>query len=279
MVLVTDKQYYIEKEMIEKLDLCLERQKTNWDNLFIVDGMEGAGKSTLTVGLANYIAHKLNKKFTVDNIFFNANDMLDYASSHEAEVIVWDEAATAALASQWQSRIQQKMIQILMMARKKRHFFFFLIPKFWKLNEYLVDRAIGLIHVYSPDFLTRGYYVYFTYENKNHLWERFKVEKRKSYKIGWTFRGKFRENSFVIDKEAYEKKKDEAIRKVFNDDNQKPDRTEFYKKKLDDLRQRISNLPKRIGISQTELAEKLDLDRRTLWDWRNDGSNREEILS
>ena len=82
--------YSIEKLLKQKLDIAIQRYHDKRDNLFIVDGGEGDGKSTAVVGWANYIADKLGKPFSVDNIFFNAEEMLKFAAKTEGQIIVWD---------------------------------------------------------------------------------------------------------------------------------------------------------------------------------------------
>ena len=218
---VTDKDYFVDEKAVEKLDLVIERHKYGRDSMFIVDGGEGDGKSTATVGWAYYVAHKMGLPFSVDNVFFDCEEMMKFAATHESQIIIWDEAATSGMAMNWQNKTQQKLIKILMMARKKKHIWFFVIPKFWKLNEYIVDRAIGLFHCYSPDLIKQGYFVYFKKEQKDFLYERMKDKKIKSYKNGWCIRSTFVKKGFVIDEEAYEKKKDAAILSVFKDDNVK----------------------------------------------------------
>lgn len=208
--------------MVDIMDLAIERYKHNRDSLFICDGSEGDGKTTMTIGLAYYLAHKLSKPFTVDNLFFDVEKMMKFASETEEQIIIWDEACTMGMATSWQNRIQQKLIKVLMMTRKKRHFFFFNIPKFRKLNEYIVDRALGLIHVYSPDMIRQGHFVYFKKDEKDTLYEWQKERGKKTYKIGWSLRGSFSHPKNIIDDVEYEKRKDQAILDIFKDDVKKP---------------------------------------------------------
>ena len=259
----TDKDYYIEKALIGKLDLMIERYNHNRDSLMIVDGGEGDGKTTAAIGYAYYIAQKLGKPFSVDNVFFDCEEMMKFAATTEGQVIVWDEAATAGMAVNWQNRIQQKLIQIMMMARKKKHFWFFLIPKFWKLNEYIVDRSIGLIHVYSPDMIKQGYFVYFKKEAKDYLYLNMKERKHKSYRRGYAFRGTFVKKGFVIDKVAYEKKKDAAIMSLF--ENKRPlEAVAKLKKENEEFKKFIYELP---GMTQVEKAVKLNKHPNTISKW------------
>ena len=220
------------------MDLAIERYNYNRDSLFICDGSEGDGKSTMTFGLAYYIAWKMGKTFNINNVFFDVEEMMKFASKNEGQIIIWDEACTMGMATSWQNRIQQKLIKVLMMTRKKKHFFFFNIPKFRKLNEYIVDRSVGLIHVYSPDMIRQGSFVYFKKDQKDYLYEMQKERGKKTYKIGWSFRGKFSNPKDLIDEVEYDKRKDQAILDIFKDE--KPAKDGMYKEKLDSLKINIA---------------------------------------
>ena len=87
------------------------------------------------------------------------------------------------------------------------------IPKFWKLNEYLVvDRAIGLIHVYARKQLYAGRFVYYNKAAKDKLWDDWKRSRKRNYRLYYTFRGGFPDVlSKIIDEKEYDRKKDIAI--------------------------------------------------------------------
>ena len=250
--------------LIEKMDLAIDRFKHERDSLFICDGSEGDGKTTLSISLGYYLAWKLGKPFSVDNVFFDVEKMMKFASENEAQIIIYDEACLMAMATSWQNKIQQKLIKVLMMARKKKHFFFFNIPKFRKLNEYIVDRAIGLVHVYSPDMIKQGHFVYFKKDQKDWLYENQKERGKKTYKMGWSFRGSFSNPKNLIDNVEYEKRKDEAIRSIFKDDVKKIDSTLEENKWL---KERIASLP----IKRDIKAAHFDRTPRTISKWAHNG--------
>jgi len=265
-MICTDRQYYIEKALVGKLDLMITRYKHNRDSLIICDGGEGDGKTTATIGYAYYLAQQLGKPFTVDNVFFDVEKMMKFAATTEGQVIVWDEAATTGMAVNWQNRIQQKLIQIMMMARKKKHIYFFVIPKFWKLNEYLVDRAIGLIHVYSPDLIKQGYFVYFKKEAKDYLYLQMKERKHKSYRVGYAFRGTFVKKGFVIDEKEYDRKKDEAIMAIFKDKKENKINIKAIKKNIM-LKEFIKEKAKREGRTEKSICEEKGIAYHYYTNW------------
>jgi len=213
MAVVTDKQFYIDDNLIAKLDLMVGRLDKKLDNLVLIDGDEGHGKSNMECGIAKYISWKTGRPFNVSNVFFDLNEMMDFAIKTKEQIICWDEGALGGLASEWWRKNQIEFVKLLMIARKKRHFFIICIPKFFKLNEYLVvDRSIALIHVYARNETDLGRFVYYNKKAKENLFYNWRKTKMRNYKKNLTFRGSFLEYlPKVIDEEAYEKKKDFAI--------------------------------------------------------------------
>lgn len=216
---VTDKNIYLEAMLIKDLDKAVERQNKKWDSNIIIDGEEGSGKTTLSWGIGYYLAWKTGRKFDVDNIFFDVSKMMKFAVETRKQIIIWDEAALEALATNWQSSLQKQLIKILMTARKNGHFFIFLIPKFYKLTEYIaVDRSIMLLHTYSPDNLTRGYFTAYNRKKKEFFYEKFRSSRRKPYH-DFTYRGTYPKAYIsLINEEAYEAKKDKAIASILIED-------------------------------------------------------------
>ena len=68
-MIVTDKEYYMDKHLVSLLDWCSKRESNKFDNLLIIDGVTGAGKTTLSWQMAYYYAFINEKEFTVDNVF------------------------------------------------------------------------------------------------------------------------------------------------------------------------------------------------------------------
>lgn len=261
-MIVTDKEYYMDDNLAEKLDLMKKRQEKNWDNLVILDGMEGSGKSTLSWGIGYYFAHKTGKKFTNDNIFFNPDVMMEYASTHEREVIIWDEAAIAMLAGEHQSKIQRKVMKILMMARKKGHLWIFLIPKFFRLNEYIAfDRSIALIHTFSVDLVSRGMFTYCGLDKKNLIFDIYRNTKKRQYNI-FNFRGKFtKQYTELIDNDEYEKRKDLAINALFVDGEGSIDA-------LKRCHIALLNCMESMGITQREFSKLVGYSEPVISQWK-----------
>jgi hypothetical protein len=216
MAIVTDKQYFMDDYIIDSLDFCTERERLKWDNQLILDGKTGAGKSTFAFQMAYYYAWKNKKSFSVDNVFFDSTEMINYVQTNKNKIIIWDEAALDGMSVDWQNQNQQNLVKIAMTARKLGHFIIFIIPEFRKLQRYFaVEKSIALFRVYSPDGLTRGYWKLYGELTKSKLYE---IEKRYNDQstIYPTLYGKFRntEDLGLLDMDAYEAKKDAAIASI-----------------------------------------------------------------
>jgi len=267
MVKVTDKNYYLGEKLAEKIKLSSQRCQNNLDAVLVVDGDEGFGKTTISFQIAYYASYLLGRNFDHTNVFFNLDKMIEFGKNNSKQVIVWDEAALGGLSEEWNSIAQKKLLKFVMIARKKNHFLVMNIPKFFKLREYLIlDRAIGLVHVYSPDQITRGRLAYYTKKAKENLFYDWKRSKKRNYKLYYSFREVF--TKFIpIDEEKYDKIKDEAIENF-----DKNDERELYVKYI---QYKLSTVP---GLTNDEIAEHCNRSERTIRSWKNHAKKHPDCL-
>jgi len=260
---VTDKQYYMDDKLIEKLDLMIQRCSGahKLDNWVVVDGDEGFGKSTMSVCCAYYMAQKLKRPFGVEQIFFDPDSFIEYGTKTKEQVIILDESVFGGLSGDAMTKIGKKLIKFAMIIRKKRHVIFLNIPKFFKLNEYLmVDRSVALIHVYARDGTKLGRFVYFTNTQKEKLYYGYKKTKTRKYKSLYTLRGTFPDAlGKIIDEKEYDRKKDEAILSFGASQDKTLDEL------LIDKIKRLEEFKKKHGINITiiESAEQIGIHRVT----------------
>lgn len=263
-MIVTEKEYYMEKKLIQILDMMIDRMTGNrkMDNLLIIDGDEGYGKSTFSAQIGNYVAEKSGRKFSVKNFFFDVDKMTEHAIKTSDQVIIWDEAALAGLASEWQKKEQIKLIKLLMVARKKRHFWIFNIPKFFKMNEYIVvDRAIGLVHVYARNEKQLGRFVYFKKNRKAQLYDKWKKSHVRAYNKFRSFRGTFPSKfDGIIDEQTYDKMKDEAIMSIHKVKVDKSKEKEWMWKK------KIVDYAETNGLKGKEAYESFGIPKQSWYD-------------
>lgn len=261
-MIVTDKKYHLDDNYIKKLNLMIKRLKGTDDNVLPIDGDEGQGKTEFAVGTCYYIAYKTKRKYGVENIFFDLEEVIKFASSTEKQIIHFDEAVLGLLTTNWQDKIQKRFLQLIMIARKKRHFIVLCIPKFHRLSQYIIEeRAIGLVHVYSKKNLEKGNFCYFTKDGKDKLYTDWKRKRIKTYKQHFSFKGKFvmtMEKVFTPEQvQAYEDKKDESILGFSAEKKTQGDR---WREQRDNM---IRGIKKDLKVSDKKMEEvlkKLNVD-------------------
>lgn len=154
-------------------------ERLNEDRIYLVDGREGTGKSSLTFQQAKYI----NPNFTTDFICFNPKDFLHLLKTAEkGSVIVFDEAFRGLSSKGSRSQINKDIVEALMEVRQRNLVIFIVLPTIFLLELYAaVFRSEGLIHVYklkkrkASGERQRGFKVY-NYEKKKMLYLRGKTK-------------------------------------------------------------------------------------------------------
>lgn len=171
-----------------------------------------SAKSTLGMQICKY----LDNDFSEDNIVFTQNDFFKaIEKSKPGTAILWDEFVMGGLSTEATSSNQNALIKHMTTIRKKKCFIVLVIPYFFMLRMYFaVARSRCLIHVYSPDGISRGKFLFFSYKRKKELY--FKGRKYYSYGVATAnFVGDFTNTSgWFIDMDAYEDKKDSAIKDI-----------------------------------------------------------------
>ena len=262
---VTDKQYQMEGFIIEKMDCAYNRVTLRkLDAPFVVDGDEGFGKTSLSILCAYYLSHKTGRKFGLDNIFFDPKEFINFINSTKEQIIIWDEAALGGLASGWQSKVQQMLIQTLMTCRFRKHLIFFNCPKFYRLNSYfIIDRVVGMLHVYSENKLDAGTFTYYKQETLEKMLEYWHKYHKHPYKVFYKkqLRGKFKDafELGIINEDEYNKKKEEATEKLLSQYS-----NDRFNEKLLKLQYGIYQIKE---ITQAKKAEYFNVGTDTVSNW------------
>lgn len=168
MTQVTDKGYYLDQRILDKIDLaCQMIQNDNDDAILIITGGTGTGKTNVSKAYGYYIAQKLNRTFDNSRYFFEPEDWCKYVSHNRQQVVVWDEAALGCLSNQHAGKVQRTIVQILMMCRSRNHFLIFNIPKYKNVSKYLREECIGFINTYKNVELGKKSEYKYCYLNKS----------------------------------------------------------------------------------------------------------------
>lgn len=265
---VTDKQYRMDQYLVENLNFCHKRMKANWDNVIIIDGKEGTGKSTMGRQVGYYFSYITKKSFGTENIFFDPAKLLKFASVTTNQVIIFDEAAIAAMANNFQSQVYKTLMLSLIMSRKKGHLWIFILPRIYWLSFYLaIERSIALIHTYSRDNINRGDFTFYNEDQKENIYMTYKNNKRKDYS-NYSFAGNFvderNDGVDLIDYDLYEKNKDQAILEVVNLLEVKKGTNELFKEKYDKVLAKLEGFCRLHQIKLTQLADYINITTQTI---------------
>lgn len=213
MVMIEIKKYkfYMDKNVKKNLDIIKNKAiPKKWDAVFIVNGMEGAGKTTFAAQCALY----LDPTFNLDRCVFTSRDFLKAIDEAPPESsILWDEAIRGAKVNQHASTISQSIVNKLTMIRKKRLKIFACFPYLYMLNKYFVSRCISSFYIYALDFDKRGYLKMYSKNQTELIYDMMKIKYKYNHRSAYyKVRGMMASfgKTFCLPELEYEDKKDKA---------------------------------------------------------------------
>lgn len=264
-----DFPYPISPKLQRKLDVLINQLKKN-DVWIIIDGDEGSGKTNMAAYIEYYVHCKTDREFNVDRIYFDSSDMFEWVKINKEGLVAWDEAALGGLSTEWWSKAQQNLLKFAFVGRKHHHFFVLCIPEIFRLKQDLkVRRTHALIHMDLGKSRDKyGNYMYITRRGKRHLCE---LQRRKHVitynKCCRKYGGFYGQIPYVFDKlvdvEAYEKKKDDAIANIG------VKREDKSWRELKELKRKITRLKPPINTI-TDIWTQLGIDKKTYYNWKKD---------
>jgi len=209
--------FYLDDTLKFNLDNFLIRGvKNNHDGIGLITGLEGSGKSTFAQALAYYV----DPSFNVNRVVFTGNDLMkciDTASVGQA--IIFDEAIMDMASQDFATDMQKILIKKFTLIRKKRLYIFLVIPSIYMLRKYFaIFRTRYMINCYCPDGIARGYFRFYSFNTKKKLFL-LGFKEMNMGAVKFDFRGTFTDTyGFFIDAVEYERRKDEAIRRLTEED-------------------------------------------------------------
>jgi hypothetical protein len=225
-VYLTDKQIPFNSALYDKVKLMTKRcvqHKPKWDTVLNIEGVEGIGKTTLAITIGYLVGKDTGRRFSEANVFTDVDSGIKFAQSTAEQIIIFDEPSSDALSIEFRNKIQINLIKLLMQIRKRRHFIIFCLTKFYKFAEYIVvDRPIGMIHLYAND-KNLPCWVYISGKYLEALFNDYKFKKKRNYRKYMSISGTFSdildpEQTYnILDEfnvEVYEKNKDNAIEMI-----------------------------------------------------------------
>lgn len=244
------------------------RVRSNFDNVGIVVGEEGAGKTTWAFQKALYMDYRFN----IDNVVFNESQFLKATETlPHGSSIVWDESDAAS--EHWASNIVKAVTKRLKRVRKNNYTIFLVTPTFFDFGKYFVNhRAIFLVDIYAKfnsktGRIDRGFFRSF-----NRPLMRSLYIKGKTF---WNMKAEYPDyigrfpnypSGFPIDMSPggeYDVKKNDAMKDIETNDVDPKQAVINYRQSIIPLIR--AELEKRdISMSQQQLANALGVSKATI---------------
>ena len=153
----------------KKLDNIKKIVKRKWDAVFLIDGNERCGKSTLGMTAAWYLS---NGKLTIDNFAAGMQDAAEKIDKlPDGSILFVDEGSLVFNSKDSMTREAKKLQKVLDVVGQKNMVFIVVLPCFFDLNKNIATRRSKfLLHVYTASDLQRGRFSYFSPAKKRHLY-------------------------------------------------------------------------------------------------------------
>jgi hypothetical protein len=215
--------YSMDGYLYDKLVQYKNLINKDWDFMFVVDGMEGAGKSVFAQQLAKFLC----KDFTVNEICFTPEEFI--ATINKApkySAIVFDEGMRGSSSRAAMSSVNRMLNITFAEMRQRNLFVIIVIPSFFEMDKYpAIHRSRVLFHITTTKQLQRGIYKAYHYETKKYL---YLMGKQKGYSYSVTkpnYFGRF-SGKYAVDEEAYRKKKHDSLKQMLGTDASSTNRRE-----------------------------------------------------
>lgn len=247
-------------------------KKYNGDAVIVIDGAEGAGKSTLT----RQVAVVLDPRFTEKRIAFNSTDARRMHFQGTAwESIVLDESKEDLDRKGTMSWKNRYFMNFLSQSRQLNKFLLVVLPSIYDLDKYVAEhRAVMLLHVYKHKGRKLGY---FSMYGKNGIKRLFLYGfKKRAYNVTPSFSGTFPRTE-VVDLERYNKIKRAAIEKYRPKKEEEPQTPEeIVRDYIAERLQHRDKFKEKYKLTMNSLGEIFGVTRRTLYKYLNKDTDEED---
>jgi len=234
-----------------------ELLKRDWDVPFVVDGIEGGGKSVLSMQMCKVV----DPTFDLSKVCFKAEQLLDAIKiAKPFTALMFDEAYQGLSSRASMTETNRTIVSTMAEIRQKNLFVVFVLPTFFDLDRNIaLWRTRALIHVYTGENLARGRFMFFNNKKKILLYSMGK--KFYSYnKPAADFIGSFND-TYIIDKNEYKKLKHKAL--IESAQIKKQMKAEVYAKYYKKL---LIGCKETLGLSTYKVGELMDCSRDTIKD-------------
>ena len=230
-------EYYMDDRLKKNLDkrVIPALKIKDEDYVFVIDGGEREGKSSLAIQIARYVDPSLN----LDRIIFNPTNFKEVIlKAKKGQCIIFDEAFRGLASRGALTEMNKVLVGLMMEMGQKNLCVIIVLPTFFLLEKYVaIFRSRGLIHVYKSKKGQKGYWVYFNKRKRKILY--LKGKKEFDYRVVKSkFRGRFY-GKLPIEEDGYRLKKKLALREFYKrgvSGNDRKQRDQLIRILFDELR-------------------------------------------
>jgi len=256
-----EREIYLDGILKDNLDLGMKQLRKDWDQVWFIDGPEGAGKSVLGATLAYYVSPEERRHSLLDRIIVKIEEAPEVIkTATQFDGIVIDESFGGMSSAGFMNKLNKMLQRMFTEIRAKNLFIFIIAPTFMDINKYFaIWRSKCLLHVYAAGG-ERGYCSFFNENRKKKL---YIIGKKKFYDYQCVFPNfRFRFTKCVdnfMDWDAYKAKK-AAKNLEIGDSNDAP--PALMRQCYIDIRENLSKLTK--PLTQTQFAEAIGVSDRSI---------------
>jgi len=254
------KPLFVDGLLVKNLSAAKDMTKKDWDWVFVVDGIEGCGKSVLAQQLAKFCDPTLD----INRICFSPDEFKKAViNCKQYQAIVYDEAYGGLNSRQAMTQTNRTIVSMLAEIRQKNLFVFIVLPTFFDLDKNVaVWRSRGLFHVEVDKNFGRGYWKFYNQVTKKYLY--MKGKKFYDYRQALpNLKGRF-PDGYVVDPEEYKNKKIKSLSKWGEEAQLDKQLREFRKS----LVMNLYEVKNRLNLTQKDIGLILGITDRTIQNYK-----------
>jgi len=221
--------YYHRDILLNAIDM-IKSNKGDRDTVLLIGGYTGSGKSVDGMQLCKLF----NPKFSIDNIVYDHRKLIEVGFSlPNGSSILYDEAGESAASFQGANKRVSRLQNFLRVIRQKNHYIVLIMPDLWEFKVAIATQrsdAYILVfetenknykrHVTASQPTERGHFAFYNRRKLRELYVLGKKFHNYPAKVQPDFYGDF-SNKYVVDEEAYRKKKLENSIAMMEEDEEK----------------------------------------------------------
>lgn len=254
---INGQSFYIDNTLRPNLDRMRSAIRKDDDVVMIVDGRERCGKSVFAMQLGYYLS---NGNLRLENITMTPEDfMKSVKQASKYDVLIFDEAYLGLSSRDAMSSYNKMILKTLVTVGQKNLILILVLPSVFDLSKYAVlHRADCLLHCYKNKDGQRGHFSFYNNLQLKNLYMAGK--KFYSYKYPSPFFSKRFTAKYLIDEQAYRKKKLDSLNKFLSE----PDNISKTKKS-EQLYNAINHIKNnRPELTQQMIAGIVGCDQKTV---------------